>query len=378
MSGSQHEREQAMLRQLIALEELRLREQPATGLTTAAIQNVTQRLIAQKTEILADFDSASALQITNPKAPRKFWIPAGIAAILLMGVGALVLLRLPQQQPVKIAYQSGAVKQGQTTIREDAAIQPGSAFVTGESSVAAIRFGDFAVSVAGQRSEWHWAQSPRADEKDDIEVVLKEGTFYTHLEKNRARFNVTTEMARITVTGTRFMVLHSAAKTRVLVADGAVEVQIAAPLQQQVSDSARRMKLLQPIVVSAGRRLQISADLKTAETTDLTADDTGLLQAYDNLATAARERGDSARFATMNRQLLETEMKVLQAKSNANALLTLDDIKKRYGKISRVNLLDGRSFTGFFKLTGPTIEIITPRGTFRIPTAALKNVEDQP
>lgn len=378
MSGSQHEREQAMLRQLIALEELRLREQPATGLTAAAIQNVTQRLIAQKTEILADFDSASALQITNPKAPRKFWIPAGIAAILLMGVGALVLLRLPQQQPVKIAYQSGAVKQGQTTIRKDAAIQPGSAFVTGESSVAAIRFGDFAVSVAGQRSEWHWAKSPRANERDDIEVMLKEGTFYTHLEKNRARFNVTTEIARITVTGTRFMVLYSAAKTRVLVGEGAVEVQVTAPLQQQVSDTALRMKLSQPIAVSAGKKLQISADLKTAETSDLTNDETGLLQAYENLATAAREQGDSARISTMNKLLLETETKILQVKSNANAQMTLDEIKKRYGKVSRVNLLDGRSFTGFFRLLGPQIEIITTRGITRLPTAALKNVEDLP
>lgn len=350
MSGSQNHNEDKLLQELIAREEQKIRESGAGGLSPERIAAVNSRLGAEKEQILSEFAKVSPLSV-KAKPRSRLWLPLSAAAAVTIAVGVVFLLGRPKDIALEVAYISGSANKAEATLS------------TGTKSVAMSRLGDFAVVVVGQNARLQLQQAKEKSGAADITVAHEQGFAFFSVAKSKSVFSVSTPHGAVNVTGTGFAVESSADGMSVQVLEGSVAV--------RSSEAAAK-----PVTITAGQKIRLLPKAQQYEATALSDAESKRLKLYSQLAALAGQSGFQAAADAIVAEIGNAENSAVNLKPGSASKLTLAEIRAKYGKVSRVNLKNGKSYTGFFQLKGAQMEIITPSGTVRVPTAELQDVQD--
>ncbi len=385
MSEPQNHNEDAMLLRLIEHEEVKLRTSGAAPLTAEKITAVTKRLIAEKDTILADFDRQPALTIRKKSNAGKIWGTIGVAAMLVLGVGITYLLRSGGAVEGRVVMAKGALKKNNQTLQPGATIVKGETITTEAKALAVMTWGEDATTLLSQNTRMSVVKLEK-QRRPLIEIENTNGLTFTSVEKGRVDFIVRTPTAVCGVRGTSFNVNVTSDGTVVTVLDGVVETRLNEKFLETIPDAAQRAKLAQPILVNPKQKILISRANHSAVVSALSEAEVRYLTKLEKIAALGREKNsgnDAQRVAAIDKEAEALTAEVFAAEVNPAAgadgkppAMTLADIRKKYGKVSRVNLKTGASYTGFFVLKGAQMEIITPRGVVRVPTTQLKDVQD--
>jgi|GEM_PF-2039554 len=115
-----------------------------------------------------------------------------------------------------------------------------------------------------------------------------------------------------------------------------------------------------------------SAQSDTSAKSPSTRKDSSVSNDTKSASRPAKESG-----TTKSRGTQPADRKVTDANSgvkSTSARVSIGDLAKRYGKLSRVFTIHGKEYVGVFRQAGNTIEIITTDGTITIPTSAVKKI----
>lgn len=345
--------------------ELR-RSQDAGELTVLSADKVAllkQKLFSEKAAILAEFEKSNPLRAMAAKRKTGVWISSGIAALLLLGVG-IVLLRNPSAAvETRIVFVKGDVQVAESSAKTGAVTKTGSPITTGAVSLTVLKQGKYVATAIAQNTRLTIRSVASDSGRPHFELENLNGLVFCSVEKGQAMVTVKTPTGKIHVIGTSFSIDAGPLGTNVAVLEGTVEVQPGnAPAQTKQ--------------VSAGTRLQISQKSGPATSQQLLPAETQALNNFQKLTAlgGAENRKDTQEdeINELSEKVLKTE-KILRHKSTP-AKLTLADIRKKYGKISQVTLTNGTSYIGFFSLNGDQMSIITANGTVVVPSVQLKDI----
>lgn len=372
MSGAEKQKENAMLARLIELEEQKLRAAAAPGLSPQSVASVMNRLRAEKDAILAEHDRTPEL-VAKRGGLVRFAAPLGLAAAALIAVGVYFFTLRQPTPAATLAFASGAVTIAQAPGVVGQKIAAATPLATADKSFAELRIDSFARIVVAPQAELSVLHLARNEQKPDIAIRNLRGTVFADIDTASSRFVVQTQTATVTVTGTSFAVTASETGTTVQVLDGTVTTQLSAAYLEQISAPAAREKLKGAFAVAAKQKLLLNTKTQSVELSELSDAEVSVLNSYRQLVRAS---GDNEVRTKLTREIVEHEAKPQAAITPAR--MTLADIRVKYGKVSLVNLVNGKSYTGFFKMRGAQIEVITPAGSVKLATADLKDVQDLP
>jgi hypothetical protein len=386
MSEPQNHNEDTMLLRLIELEEAKLRTNGAAPLAAEKINAVMDRLLAEKETILAGFDSQPALLVRKKSSTAKIWGSIGIAAMLVLGVGITYFLKISNAVEGRVVTAKGALKKNNQTLQPGAVLAKGDTIATEAKALAVLGWGKSATTLLSQNTRVNVVKLEKQD-RPLIEIENTNGLTFTSVEKGRVDFIVRTPTAVCGVRGTSFNVNVTSDGTVVTVLDGVVETRLNEKFLETIPDAAQREKLAQPIQVNPKQKILISRANHSAVVSELSEAEVRYLTKLEKIAALGREKsdgGDTQRGAAIDKEADTLAAEVFAAEVNPTAsgadgkapAMTLADIRKKYGKVSRVNLKTGTSYTGYFKLKGAQMEIVTTRGVVRVPTTQLKDVQD--
>lgn len=377
MSDAGKQNEDLMIARLIEIEEARL----TPGLSAEGIASVQKRLLAEKDTILAGFDRTPVLAVAKKSSPLKIWLPVAAAAALIIGVGVPFFLGKSPGIDARLQAVRGPVQLNGATAQPGAPLTKENILATQAKGHVVIAWGEGATTLIGQNTKVAVRRLEKAD-RPRIEIENLQGLVFTRVEKGLADFTVLTPTAVLGVRGTSFSVSVTADGTTLSVLDGVVATKLNAKFIDTLPE-AQRAKAAEPILVNPKQKIVISAGQKSATVSALTETEVQQLTKLGKLVALSREKAgnvDAQRGAAIVKETDTLLAEVLAAEANtaANGVpkLTLEDIRKKYGKVSRVNLKTGASYVGYFVLKGAQMEIVTPRGVVRVPTAQLKDVQD--
>ncbi len=359
MSGQQKNTGKSML---VRLTEIERRKQGATGelsgLSVEGTSILKEKLLREKNSILAEFNQTGIIQPRKASARMKTWVAGGIAAMVMVATGLTLILRQPTGPKAHLVFSKGDVQAGGQVLQTGTAIkdQP---LTTSAGSLAVIHHGDSVKTILGPGSRVRSVKSTLTSGKSDIELVLEKGLFYSDVTKGQALLKIITPSAEIKVIGTGFSVQTDEQGTHVSVLEGIVQV---SPVEQNPGQPTSG----KPTLLEAGQKIFVSPKDSQLTVAALSAGELGFLRLLHDLTRTTAQTGLSA--------LAE---KILLAENQGSApKLTLADIRRKYGKISRVNLTNGKSYVGFFTMRGNQLQIITPQGTVRVASHLLRDVRD--
>lgn len=349
------ERSRTMLSSMIALEETRL----GGGLDAGKIAAVKARLAAEKAAILNEFDRAPALTLQKKPGRAKVWGSLAAAALMVMGIGVVWLVRAPATGNGSVAYAKGTVRLNGAPIPPGTRLPAAGIITTEGKSLAVLRLANPVTALALAKSELQLKAPTIRNGLPDRSLALTSGRLFAQVDRGAAHFSVTTPTAVLAVRGTSFSIEVSAAGTTLRVLEGTVEASVGTA---------------QGIPVEAGQRLSINPTTGPGKIAALSEAEKNELKSFAGLVALGREKADTS--PVNQADVLASAILADETQPAPTAKMTLSDIRAKYGKISKVNLKNGNSYTGFFTLKGAQMEIITPAGTVRVPTAQLKDVQD--
>ncbi|MFH0975594.1 MAG: FecR family protein [Spirochaetota bacterium] len=192
-------------------------------------------------------------------------------------------------------------------------------------------------------------------------IVLRQGTVLCNVQDmaKDEKFNVTTLNARVFVTGTQFSVTYENRQTTITVIKGAVQ--------------AVNLMTNETIQVDAGKTAVIAGEvinLKDAEEAErIILQKFGKLEYMNNVIDKSdKEMNDFAEA------VLATDRESEEQKEDEIKIRTLEDIKRKYGKLEEVQLYNGQRYTGAIISRGGIYSFITVKGIKKIPAKDVKNV----
>lgn len=322
MSGAQNTSGKRMASRLAAIE---LRRAGAAGelagLSPEHTAMLKRRLLSEKASILAEFDRQSPLRPATNRLKTGIWISTGIAALLLLGIG-LTLLRAPSiSTETRIAYGKGEVKAADQSLRAGDVAGTGSIISTGATSLTVLHQGEHVTTALASNTGVVIRAGANHAGKPHFELENLNGLVFCSVVKDRATLTIKTATGEIRVIGTSFSVDAGPLGTTVAVLEGTVEVQS----DDGVSASRR---------VPAGERIQIAQKNRAMTSRPLSPAETQALRGLQEFTADAKLTGLADRILK-DENILRNQQTAVK--------LTLAEIRKKYGKISRVNLTNGAS-----------------------------------
>ncbi len=371
-------RSRTMLAQMIALEEQKLASSGAPQkLSSSATQSVKNRLLAEKDAILRNLDATATLAPAKVRKTR-LWLPLGVAAAAAIAVGVILMLRLNAQPEIKALYVQGGLKTNHGTLSVGKMARDTTQVAADSRAFAVLRLGDAVTATLGPASEMQILKLARGSQVPELLLESRNGTAFFTLPKGLARLKVKTPVSEVSVVGTSFAVRVGRDATEVSVLDGTVTSVVAENIAAAEKDTIKREKLRATTVIAAKQKLKLGLNGEMTLAT-LAADEIAYLQKLQKITALSIDKAEVASLQRLAAEVIHTDSLLAKeggAGSTSAPNLTLADIRAKYGKISRVNLKSGKSYTGYFRLKGAQMEIITTAGTVRVPTADLQDVQD--
>ena len=188
------------------------------------------------------------------------------------------------------------------------------------------------------------------NDKDMVRIELKKGYLMSKVPSPfNGVYEIITPDASVKVTGTVFSVVYADKKTSVSVLQGTVSA------VHTTSGAEGTLK--------AGDRVE--ADKKmTAE--KIREKEKSLLNRFSDISLTKITPENSGEKKLSELNTIYKEM------NHAQSSLTLEGIRKKYGKIDQVILYSGRKYTGAILSRGASFRIITVRGVVKVPAKNIK------
>lgn len=355
-----------ILSRLERVEERRGHE-PLRSLSPERIAQVKQRLLAEKETILASFERESPLRHRKQHKGNVFRIATATAALMLVAISS-VIYRSTLPVESTLAYAKGNILLNEKPVGPATNLHEGESLAAPAGAVAVFDQMQKVFAVVTPNSKILLEESHRRWLRPDVILNQPEGVVFYRVKKGEATLRIRARDAEISVVGTAFAVRQDAGQTTVQVLEGTVAVRSGPGGTTTPGD-----RKSEPTYLQAGQKTTVYGTTPPKPPLPLTIAESSQLQAYANLVDAVRSGAPELRLQEKANAVLALNT---ETKTGGKAYLTLAEIKRRYGKISRVSLNDGRSFTGFFTLSGDQMKIITPAGTVRVASQLLKEVRD--
>jgi|JI10StandDraft_1071094.scaffolds.fasta_scaffold19387_5 hypothetical protein len=350
-----------MLTRLIEIEKRKVPDGDVSGLSPERLLLLKQRLLNEKETIVASFDKSPSMQAARKFSGMKTWIYAGIAAMLILGIGLYLLPAKFRELDTRIVFSKG----NSNNLAAGTVLLNNSNVSTNSDAIMLLQQGDHVKTLIGQNSRFKVQKILLQHGKLDIELFHESGLLYCSVERGQADLKIITPGAQVRVVGTRFSVQTNDQVTQVAVLEGTVQV-----IPHKKTGQAETDKIHS---VSSGQVLHVSA--KNGDITERlqTKSEVEFLNKMQEFVLLPKDNSEIQRN-TLAESILAAQNR--GEVPNPGVKLTLADIRKKYGRISRVNLKNGKSYVGFFTLRGPQIQIITVSGPVRFSSDLLKDVRD--
>lgn len=365
MSSSKSASDNSVIRKLTNIESRKLGVPELAGLPGERVAALKLRLIAEKDTILGEFEKTGSIRAASGRPKRLYWLYGAVAAILLIALAIPLTQRSVHPPGVTVSYSQGEVKISDRPVIAGSKLMAGNTITAANTSLTAFKYGSQISAVLAQNSRVTLNTPKEMAVLPHLELEKLQGLVFCKVQKGQATLKVRTPVADITVIGTSFSVDSSELATTVDVLEGIVQV--------VVSDSSSTVRQ-----VAAGQKIQVMTRTREILSRPLNMAELHALRNFQELSTSAMPGAELSQPDPELAQLAEQVSKndsVLRAQSGP-VRLTLAEIRKKYGKISRVRLTNGVSHVGFFTLKGEQMQIITPNGTVKLPSAMLKDVSN--
>ena len=222
-----------------------------------------------------------------------------------------------------------------------------------------------------------------------LKVFQKKGSAFHVVLPNMVKYEVRTKTIVLGVRGTKFLVSENENNTKVMVLEGKVVVNAANNLKKSWPSE---------IIINAGEKLTVKVLANTEITTELgklNKQDINDLKVLSLVKYVVKEQFEKLeKKSNLNETILPDEAikKIVEQvnrsnqdgnsaqkssiKNSGRKKLTLADIKKKYGKLSKIILKDGRVYIGAFRPQAGKMLIVTPNRSILVPMSNLKEVKD--
>ena len=241
-------------------------------------------------------------------------------------------------------------------------VNAGDVLVSQKKSTAVIQFSSGALITLRGGSEFKVsALSQGKDGKKVIALTQKKGsTFSKIISSENVDYSVSAPTLTAGVRGTSFEVnISKSGDAEIKLLEGKVAV---APDQTKVGSQAKE------ILLSAGNKIKVTASRGISEPQALTSQDQKELTSMNQIELVPNvEEAPKATTVVIPEAMVE-EM------ATDYKEYTLEDLKKEYGKISKIIAKSGQIYVGNFAQKGEDLMIRTTDGQFSIPASDVKKV----
>lgn len=347
-------------------------------LTREKTSLLKERLLAEKDGILAEFRKSSEVHAIRKSSRLKTWLPLGIAALFLLGIGFPFFRQQYPLVETRLVFQQGSFADNHETLQTNSVIPIGVPFSTKQSSVAVLSHGEQMRTLLGQNSQLTIQRSQIEDQKPSLVMSHRNGLIFCAVKKGKAYLKIQTRQAEISVIGTSFSVQADDKNTQLLVLEGIVQIIPSESFTKRTGNGTSTENSDRRILIQKGEKVQLSQKNNRMTLTLLSPAEIQFLRMLNDLTDQAGNR-TRADFSGKSLSALADELVISQNKRKEQALtskLTLAEIRRKYGKISKVNLINGKSYVGFFRIQGNQVLIVTPNGTIRVTRDLLRDVRD--
>jgi len=260
-----------------------------------------------------------------------------------------------KQWPYKFAYVKGEVYVNDNPVSLDMTLRESDVIITRKNSYATVMFGDSATLTIKPVSKVYLTHVSAGN----TEIFQEVGRTFSKVKKGES-YAIKTPTVVAGVRGTSFEVASSEGSTTIQLLEGKVEAK--SPKSTVVIDSGQKVTAY------------YNTPLKPVEMTQ---------KEVENLKVVSNLQSEMAKGDNTNQEV----SKVIEKVENndhpplvrpAKKTMTLEQIKKTYGRIAKITTKSGQEFTGYFSQKGGTMQIITPNGTVFVDVGRVAKVVPLP
>jgi len=272
---------------------------------------------------------------------------------------------------------------------------------TKENSSAVIQFSTSAIITLESNTSVEIVKLMQGDEngKPAIDIAQNNGSTFNKIVPGKADYRIHTPTITAGVRGTSFSVETTSDKeSSIRLFKGKVALQ--KPADIDMTNTAEGKVAEEPeIILEAGNKISVKNDViekpVTMETKELEKleklNEIALLpkENIEKIESASKESEkqmeevqkeipvvvpvETQKALNIEVKVPETEKKEAPAAS-APKEITLDDLRKKYGKLSKISTNDGRTFIGYFNQVGGSMEIMTTKGKVTINVSQIEKI----
>lgn len=241
-----------------------------------------------------------------------------------------------------------------------------------EKSLAILQFAQDAQLTLGAGTVISLDSLGKSEEASKIHLMQQSGTSFSKVLARGSDYRVSTPTLVAGVRGTSFSVTVDPANPRKVVLrllEGKIQANLVdTPGEAVVLEEGNKIvaedKLSEPMALSPEEKVSLEKLNQIA-----LADEKTLSEVDKEIEPKAGE------FETNIEKLQETIKKDSpKAEATKPQKLTLDDLRKKYGRLSRVTTKDGKEFIGAFQQKGQNIIINTVDGVVTIPVEKVAKI----
>lgn len=246
--------------------------------------------------------------------------------------------------PYKFTYLKGDVVVNDKPVTIDVTLQESDTVVTKRGAYATISFGDASTLTLKPNSKVYL----NLIASDKTEIFQESGKTFSQVQKGK-QYTIKTPTVVAGVRGTSFELSSSEQSTTIHLLDGKVE---ATTVNQKVE---------QKVVIESGQKLAAvrGKPMKPVEMTDKELTSLKVVSAF---VSAPKNSVSAVKEAEQVIEKIENNDHPPVVKP-AKKAMTLEQIKKVYGRIAKITTKSGQEFTGYFSQKGNFMQIVTPNGT---------------
>jgi hypothetical protein len=326
----------------------------------------------------------------------KLFLP--VAAALLMLVNCKEEKQAAESLHGTITFVRGTVEVNNAKVTIGKQIQANDTINVKEKSTAVIQFSNSAMVTVEANTTLAVKKLLVGDNgKPNIELTQERGSTFNKIMPGEAEYNIHTPTITAGVRGTSFTVnMKSDKAAEIKLFRGKVAVKKAPAESTPQAEGVPSTEAVEEeeIILEAGNKINVSGEegsIAEAKVEEMQVEEIQALEKLNEIAFVSDNNLDELETAEPDKveEVLEDipevvpneiEQVIIQVeeKNEAEAKerqITLDDLRKMHGQLSKVITKSGKVYIGAFKQKGGNMEIITTQGKRVIPTSQVAKVE---
>ncbi len=297
-----------------------------------------------------------------------------IISITISLLASITLFSCKPEQKVLfgiVTFTIGDVQSHNKKLEIDDIILKNRVITTGIDSVAVIQFRDIGLITIKENTTIKINQLQAKEGKISIDIHQSSGSTFSKLVKKGINYNLNTPTMLAAVRGTSFLVSVNEKGTEAKLLEGKI---LATPKIDN------KLVAEKSIVLNKNEKVKVEENI-ISEPTKLTDEETNELSELNKIKMLekplSRDKTTQKKVISENslKQLLDKENPAkTDEKANKKKKLTLKDLQKKYGSLSKITTKNGKSYIGSFKQKGGHMIVRTVSGKVKIKTTNIKKV----